>query len=127
MRMATQCHLGSKGGLKIEDQGLMMTTHCRLGSQGGLFRTASRSGLGGGFPQREQRLDHVGPVNEDCEDQEDNVKFMTRQPLSAEGRSEFSPSAERTGTHAASKPPKGCLQSSEQIPSLKSLILDKSL
>ena len=45
-----------------------MKTHCRLSSQGGLFRTVSRSGLGGGFRQREQHLDHVDPVNEDCED-----------------------------------------------------------
>ena len=46
----------------------MMTTYCRLSSQGGLFRTVSRSGLGGGFRQREQHLDHVDPVNEDGED-----------------------------------------------------------
>ena len=46
---------------------LLRTTHCRLGSQGGLFRTASRSGLGEGFPQREQHLDHVDPVKVDGE------------------------------------------------------------
>ena len=58
--MKTHCRLGSQGGLR-------MKTHCRLSSQGGLFRTVSRSGLGGGFRQREQHLDHVDPVNEDCE------------------------------------------------------------
>ena len=58
----------SLGGFRIEDRRLVMTTYCRLSSQGGLFRTVSRSGLGGGFRQREQHLDHVDPVNEDGED-----------------------------------------------------------
>ena len=49
-----------------------MTTHCRLGSQGGLFRTVSRSGLGGGFQQRGQHLDHADPVNDDYDDDHDD-------------------------------------------------------
>ena len=49
---------------------MMKTTHCRLGSRGGLFRTVSRSGLGEGFPQRGQHLDHVDPAN---------MKMMTRK------------------------------------------------
>ena len=59
-------------GLEIENWEPMMmkTTHCRLGSRGGLFRTVSRSGLGEGFPQRGQHLDHVDPAN---------MKMMTRK------------------------------------------------
>ena len=49
---------------------MMKRTYCRLDSQGGLFRTVSRSGLGEGFPQRGQHLDHVDPANEHCDQEE---------------------------------------------------------